>query len=275
MTKMTHEDWLQRIAEAIDANQLILPSLPEVAIQVRTLTGKDDCDVSLLERTIAKDAAITARLIKVAGNASRLRGKPLTSLRLAITSLGLNLVRSLVTQLAILQTMNRSGDPARLKGFVASSLSISALCHTIAEHHPHLDPEQASLAGLLHDIGKLPLRDFCRKQSGISPTLAQSLEQALHPQVGALMLEHWQMDSSLIDVAREHEDMQRTGNTKPDYTDLVITANLIHYGVDKGRYAHLKGMRIPALEKSLPDHLKASLKGSSEQRMAMALQLIQ
>ena len=275
MTNLTHEEWLQRIAKAIDANQLILPSLPEVAIQVRALTGDGDCDVGLLERTIAKDAAITARLIKVAGNASRMRGKPLTSLRLAITSLGLNLVRSLVTQLAILQTMNQYGDPTRLKGFVASSLGISALCHSLAEHHRHLDPEQASLAGLLHDIGKLPLRDFCRKQPGISPVLAQSLEQALHPEVGALMLEHWQMDRSLIEVAREHESMQRTGGTEPDYTDLVITANLVHYGVEKGRYAHLKGKRIPALEKSLPEKLKGTLKESSEQRMASALQLIE
>ncbi|MHA7879793.1 MAG: HDOD domain-containing protein [Saccharospirillum sp.] len=274
MTTEEYEVWLARITQAIDANQLILPSLPEVALQVRTLTGQDDCDISAVERTIAKDAAITARLLKVAGNAARLRGKPLTSLRLAITSLGLNLVRSLVTQLAILQTMNRSGDPARLKGFVASSLSISALCHSLAEHHRHLDPEQAALAGLLHDIGKLPLRDFCRHHPDVSPQLAHQLEQALHPQVGALMLERWQMEPSLIEVARDHENMQRTGSNRTDYTDLVIAANLMHYGVDKGRYAHLKGERIPAMEKALPEGLGDSVQGSSEQRMAQSLKLI-
>jgi HD-like signal output (HDOD) protein len=144
----------------------------------------------------------------------------------------------------------------------------------VAEHHRHLDPEQAALAGLLHDIGKLPLRDFCRHHPDVSPLLAQQLEQALHPQVGALMLERWQMEPSLIEVARDHENMQRTGSNQADYTDLVIAANLMHYGVDKGRYAHLKGERIPAMEKALPEGLGDAVQGSSEQRMAQSLKLI-
>src|SRR5690606_41052885 len=103
------------------------------------------------------------------------------------------LVRSMVTQLAILQTMQSGADKERLRGFVASGLQISALCHTLASRQPQLDAELAALGGLLHDIGKLPLRDFLLRQADVEPAERLQFEQILHPYVGAIMLQRWQM----------------------------------------------------------------------------------
>lgn len=267
---------LALIAEAIAANRLILPSLPEVALRVRELTSNEACSHTRLEKEIAKDAAITARLIKVANSSAMHCGKPLTSLKQAITRLGLNLVRSLVTQLSILQTMQSCQDQERLRGFVASGLRISAICHTLAASHPHLDAEQASLAGLLHDIGKLPLRQFLRNHEKLhaNQLLCQRIEQSLHPAVGGILLRHWRFPEALIRVAQEHETLLRDPDEKPDYTDLVIAANLLHYGTEKGRYAHLKGQTIPALEKSAAGRVVETLHTDAQERMALSLELI-
>jgi len=267
---------LHIIEEEIAANRIILPSLPEVALRVRELTGREECSHGQLEREIAKDAAITARLMKVANSSAMHTGKPLNSLRQAITRLGLNLVRSLVTQLSILQTMQSCKDKERLRGFVASGLRISALCHTLAADQPHLDREQASLAGLLHDIGKLPLRQFLNRHPELrdNQLLCQHLEQVLHPAVGGMLLRHWKLPQEMVAVAEEHEQLERDPAPLPDYTDLVIAANLLHYGTESGRYAHLRERTVPAMEKCAPGQETEQLEADVEQRMALSLNLI-
>lgn len=241
-----------RLLEAeVAANRLILPSLPEVALRVRTLTTMDSTTFAELEREISRDAGIAARVMKVANSSLLRRGVPITSLKQAVACLGMNLVRSLVTQLAVLQTMQSGGgNRERLRGFVAGGVHISALCHCLAEPFPHLDAELAALGGLLHDIGKLPLREFLQRQPELSPLERLQFELMLHPHVGAMLLRHWQMPDELVQMARWHESILReTGNPQPDYVDLVIAANLLHYGTQKGRYARYAGIDIPAAGK--------------------------
>jgi HD-like signal output (HDOD) protein len=264
------------IKEAIATNRIILPSLPEVALRVREMCGQDDVSHTQLEKEISKDAAISARLFKVANSSALYSSRPLTSLGQAITRLGLNLVRSLVTQLSILQTMQGDHNDDRLRGFAASGLRISAISHTLAMSQPHLDAEQAALAGLVHDIGKLPLRSYLEADAQLSQDqqLCQQLELALHPAVGGLLLRHWKFPDELVQAAEEHEDMERDPAVKADYADLVIAANLLHYGTDTGRYAHLAEKRIPAMEKCNTAENDDKWETKLEQRLELSLSLL-
>lgn len=267
---------LKSIEADITANRLILPSLPEVAIRVRQLIGNPDCSISMLEQQISKDATMTARLLKVANSSVMSRGHPVTSLHHAIVNLGFGLVGSLVTQMAILQTMNKSRDVSRLEGFVAGSLRVSSLSHSIASQFEHLDPELASLAGLLHDIGKLPLREYLFTNPEFSLDERLQFELILHPYVGAILLKHWGMPFELVQVAFYHERIMRESpGPLPDYVDVVIAANLMHYGVDQGRYRMYVGNQIPALKKCIQEERLAQLQDTIEERMEIALDLIE
>jgi len=265
------QNLLKTIESDILSNRLILPSLPEVAIRVRELAADPNCSVTVLEREVAKDAAIAARLIKVANSSALQRGRPVTALKQAIMGLGFNLVRSLVTQLAILQTMRGSKDTSRLQGFVASGLHISTLCHSLAARHSHLDAELAALGGLLHDIGKLPLRDFLLQQEELTKLERLQFELILHPYVGAMLLKHWGMAGELVQMARWHEAVLReTGKPEPDYVDVVIAANLLHYGTQKGRYKKYADMTVPALSKCTGTSLGVLSAEHTEQRMQLS-----
>lgn len=89
------------------------------------------------------------------------------------------------------------------------------------------------------------------------------------------MLRYWNMPDELIAVALKHEDILReTGKQLPDYTDLVIIANIMHYGLDEGRYAYLKDNRIPALIKCQAAINNLVQQGSTQQRMNLALAMI-
>ena len=270
------QEILRALEEAIAANRIILPSLPEVALRVREMCSQEHISHADLEKEITKDAAISARLFKVANSSALYSAKPLTSLRQAITRLGLNLVRSLVTQLSILQTMQGDINDERMRGFAASGLRISAICHTLALKQPHLDSEQAALAGLVHDIGKLPLRRFLEANPQLcsDPSQCQQIELSLHPAVGSMLLRQWKFPDELIRVAEEHEQMERDSGEKADYTDLVVAANLLHYGTESGRYAHLAGKSLPALEKCMAASNEDIWQSKLDQRMEMSLSLL-
>lgn len=268
---------LLKVIEAdIANNRLILPSLPEVAVRVRQMVNNPNCSIATLEQQVIKDAAMTARLLKVANSSAMSRGTTVRSLHQAILNLGFGLVGSLVTQMAILQTMSQSRDVGRLEGFVASSLRVSSLCHSIASQFPHLDAELASLGGLLHDIGKLPLREFLYKNPEFTVDERLQFELILHPYVGAILLKHWQMGSELVEMAFFHERvMRKSPGELPDYVDVVIAANLMHYGVEQGRYHKYGDDPIPALQKCIRQDRLELLEGTIEQRMEMALALIE
>ena len=267
---------LKVIEEEIASNRLILPSLPEVAVRVRQLVNNPNCNISLLEQQISKDAGMTARLLKVANSSAMSRGYKVNSLRHAIVNLGFSLVSSLVTQMAILQTMSKSRDIGRLEGFVASSLRVSSLCHSIASQFVHLDAELASLGGLLHDIGKLPLREYLYDNREFTLDERLQFELILHPYVGAILLKHWNMSDELVERAFYHERIMRESPGElPDYIDVVITANLMHYGVEEGRYYQYGEDQIPAVQKCIHQDTLSKLEGTIEERMEMTIALLE
>lgn len=242
---------LKTLQDEIKTNRLVLPTLPDVAIKVKQLTANNSLTLSRLENEILKDPGITARIMKVANSSVMLRGRPATSLNQAISSLGLNLVNSLVTQILILQTFEKHGNKQQAQVFINTNLTISAICHGLAELHPHLDPELAALAGLLHDVGRLPLGAFLAKQPNVKPEEYRQFEHLLHCAVGSIMLRQWHFSEELISVARFHEQILRdTGNAQPDYIDIVIAANILHHGTHQWPYQRFAKQPIPALSKS-------------------------
>ncbi len=217
----------------IGGNQLVLPTLPEVALRVRRILADPDCSINKLAQAVSSDAAMTARLIKVTNSAAYRRHKPVEDVRSAITRLGLQLVRSMVTQLALLQSMRVYDDSVnrKLKKITDHSLDVAALCHALAEHYTTLNAEEALLAGLLHDIGKLPL--IARMEQLLGPRMdtlpTDTILIELHTRVGGLVLRAWQFTSGLIAVAEEHHHLRRQPLAALDYTDLVIAANILDH----------------------------------------------
>lgn len=243
------------LRQDIANNRFLLPSLPEIAQKVREMTSSDDYGAGEVADAILQDPTIAARLLKVANSASLQGHAPITTVQGAVTRLGMRLVRMLVTQLCIVQLLSSCRDVSQTRAFVESGLRIGSICQTFAEHHRHLNPEQAMLAGLVHDIGKLPLRQYAERIPRLRENEALKLQIILrmHTRIGALLLDTWQFPPDLVRVAAEHEDLARDYEAAPDYTDLVIAANIEYYGCETGRYAGLDSPSIPAVRKAWPE----------------------
>lgn len=254
--KELEEQIFEQIREKIASNHIILPSLPQIALRVRQITQQDDASVEELSKMIGRDAAISARLVKVANSAFNRGTLPVKTVKAAIIRLGIELVKTLVTQLSILQVMN-SNNRSLMAGFVKDSLYIGAIAAALAERHPHLDGETALLGGLVHDIGRLPLHDGLEqiRETKGNRMIQRALTDRLHGRVGALLLTEWGFPEELVAVAADHEEIERQGGEQVDYVDIVITAMLRHH-MTTGREGVLRGLSpaaLPAVQRTLPD----------------------
>ncbi|OQW72080.1 MAG: histidine kinase [Proteobacteria bacterium ST_bin11] len=224
------QDFLVHVQAELDANRLILPTLPDVAIKVRDAVSKGDATAQSLAEIIATDAAISARLIQVA-NSPLYRGTmEIKNIQMAVTRLGNNTIRTLITSL-IMQQMFTPTTPL-LEGYFRSTweqgVNVSAISRALAAFVPHLNADEAMLAGLIHQIGKLPILTLVEKipEFRDSPSRLDKLLEKAHPHVGKLIMNTWNFPEELKLVPSEYVDFQRDSGAKADYVDLVQVAFL-------------------------------------------------
>ncbi len=224
------EVFVNELMEDLESGQLQLPTLPEVALRIRDVVEDENVNANQVAEIIAQDAALSARLIRVA-NSPLYRGRnEIDRLSMVIARLGNKLVRTLVTS-QVMKQMFQATDEAidqRLRAVWAHSISVAAIARVLAGQCPQVLPDQAMLAGLLHDIGTLPILYRAEDKPELlnSPALLDELIHRLHTRIGGAILKHWQFPETLVAVAAEHENLDRSHAGEADLVDVVQVANL-------------------------------------------------
>lgn len=253
MTVPTAASLALDIRHDIDNNQIQLPTLPEVALKVRDAVEQETADAHAIAAMIAQDPALSARLIQVA-NSPLYRGRiPIDTLQMAVTRMGLKLVRSLTVSLAmkqIFQATSPSTDD-QFRKIWADSVEIAALSRYLAGNVPGMDLEQAMLAGLIHNIGALPILARLDETVGFELDAASvaALLDEISPATGEHMLRLWNFTPALVNVPVQCLAYARNPAAQADYADVVMVArlqNLLTTGRD-GRLGEWD--RIPAFAK--------------------------
>jgi HD-like signal output (HDOD) protein len=222
--------FLQDLNQAIDSNRLTLPTLPEVALKVRDAVEKENSSANQIADIIASDAALSARMLQVA-NSPLYRGRmPIDNLQMAVARLGIRLVRSLVISIIMQQIFQATNDllDAKFHQIWEESVQIAAFCRVLSSNLNHLDKEQAMLAGLIHNIGALPVLAMSETQNKLmeDPAELDRIIDILSPQIGQRILKMWDFPDSLIDVPANFLNLQYDSNNDGDYVDVVLVARL-------------------------------------------------
>lgn len=218
-----------RLREEIAQNQLQLPTLPEVALQVRDAVEDENTTSARIADIVAKDPALSARLLQVA-NSPLYRGRTeVDNLAMAVNRLGLKLVRSLVVSLAMKQMFQATSDhlDKAFRTVWDECLQVAAICRVLSKGLGTLAPEQAMLAGLVHRIGVLPILARLDELLGSAarPELIEQVVDELAPELGTAILAQWHFPSSLINVPLDCLDLTRERD-EPDYADVVMVSRL-------------------------------------------------
>ncbi len=265
------------LLQAIDSDQLVLPTLPEEALQIREKASDPDVDVGTLSKVIQNDTAISARLVKVANSPLLRASRPIDDLKGAITRLGINYTSNVATSMAMQQMFQATSDVVdqRMREAWSRSTEVAGIAHALARHYTRLKPDQATLAGVVHRIGALPILTYAEENRRLlkDPSLLDTLIEELHPALGRRILEQWGFPPEITIVPEGHVDFWRVV-PKVDYADLVLVANLqSHIGTDS-QLAHMDWSEISAFERVglSPDVNTAEVEDlSADMEAAMAM----
>jgi HD-like signal output (HDOD) protein len=219
-----------RLFEDLNADRLLLPSLPDVAIKVGTAVSEEDTDAATVAQIVETDPAITAKLLKAA-NSARFAGRAdVRGVNEAIVRLGLRTTHHLVVTFALRELFRSPSSQLRqkMRDLWEHSCRIAALSHVLANKVGGFDAEFALLAGLVHDIGALAVLAYAGEYSEGQLALADidATVARLRSRIGGMLLRRWQLAPELAAVAEHAENWMREGSSKPDYIDLVIIAQL-------------------------------------------------
>jgi putative nucleotidyltransferase with HDIG domain len=231
---------------------LKLPTLPEVALRVRREVESNNSSTAKVARVIASDAALSARLIQVVNSPLYRARTPIDSVPLAVTRLGMKVVRDLVVGLIMKQLFNPRSSVlrARMERLWLHSTEVAALSGLLARRFTSLSADEALLAGLLHDIGAMPLIARAEEFPAllINEVALDHVIDQLHGQIGRLILETWKFPPEVVAVAAEHEQLDRY-SAETDLVDVVTVANLHSYMGSDHRLAHVSWADVPAFGK--------------------------
>lgn len=252
----TSQALYNEIYKLAESGKLRLPSLPEIAVRVKKAVAEEDVDADQVVRIIESDPAMVARLIQVA-NGPLARGyESINSIRDAVVRLGLKMTQNLVVGLALKQLF-RSKTPLlkkRMQKLYVHSIEVAAIAFALSRRTRQLSADEALLAGLIHDIGIVPLLEYM-DITGLELENESDLERildGLRTSVGSLVVKNWGFSGAFINVVEQAENWSRDSRKPVDLADLVNIAQIYHFlqRKDVKRLPTVK--HVPACEKMFP-----------------------
>ena len=222
------------IRELFHTREVGLPSLPDVVQQMNKVLQDPNLDFQRVAHIIQLDPVVAARIIQAANSALYMAVRPAESLKDAIIRIGLEATRAIVMTVVLRNLFKAKSRliSQRMQQMYEFSITVGVISQALARRlGRRYDADHAFLAGLLHDIGVVPVLVVADGHGELKDDalLLESAIDALRGPVGRMLLEEWQFDEDLIVTAGEARHWGRHASAA-DYCDIVQVA-LLHVGL--------------------------------------------
>ncbi|AEF82685.1 HDOD domain-containing protein [Leadbettera azotonutricia] len=255
------------LSEKIDEYIKNMPSLPTSVAKVLEVCNNPQTSPADLNHVISLDPVLVGRVLKLINSAYYGLSSHVTNLVRAIIMLGINTVKNLALSTAVMGNLAGKKDPLGLdmEGFWRHSLCVGVAAKLLAKKRG-IDPKLAEeyfTAGLLHDIGKIPLNTVLSKEYMLTLheadmeriSLHKGEEKTLgldHCAAGAMVVKAWKLEGAVGDAIIFHHSSEAYAGNSVDVLYSVIAANRFASLGDIG----FAGDRYPdKIEKSVWDAL--------------------
>ncbi len=214
-----------------------MPSLSTTVGKVMEICSRMDASPNELNRVISLDPVLTGQVLKLINSAYYSLMNRVTSLTRAITMLGMNTVKNMALSTAIIRTVSGAKKSQALptKKFWAHSIATGVCAKLLAKANgvPIMECEEYFVAGLLHDLGKIPFGDeyiealhLARDEQRLLLDVEKGLIGIDHQEVGRLIAQKWTLNDVMINAICYHHDVEMAQDDQKERVAYVALANI-------------------------------------------------
>ena len=275
-------EFVANLCEELNNRTLDLPAFPDVALRIRKVLKDPEITADQVVRVIGSDPVFSARLFRVANSAlMNAAGAQIKDLRIATMRLGFNMAYNIAVSIAVEQVM-KSSKVIKLHPYLKElwkhSVRVAAYSYVIADRLTDINPDEAMLAGMLHDIGKFYILNKSGKYPELfdQPETLDMIMQDWHTAVGRSILEAWKFSEEIAVAADEHESLERMHFGDADLTDVVMVANVFAHQQRPDQIPDIDWETIPAIKQlKLTAETTVEIMKESRQEMQSIIQALQ
>lgn len=228
MTKRRNAEGIyHQVYKKVVSNEARLPSMPDVALKVRRSMARPNAGIKEIAHIIQADPSLAAQVIRTANSPLYRSARPQNNVADAVKVMGVQATRNVVYSYSLRALFRfREKGLRDVAGEIWSgSVQTAAIASVLALHVRGISPDKAMLAGLIQDIGALPL---LAELSENYPEIVKDQEKVKHivagykAGVGYHLLKHWGFDEEFLLVMKVGDDWMREGRKNMDLADVVL-----------------------------------------------------
>ncbi len=243
-----------------------LPTLPTVVKDILEMSRNPRAHATDMGNLIAKDQSLATRTLKLVNSAFYGFPKKINSIMRAIVILGFEKVKNIALTASVFQAVKIESSKGKfdIQEFWRHSLAVGVMAEQLATRVGSPYKSDAFIAGLLHDVGKVVvLRYFKRDLLEILSLLSENedmlwieAEEGLleggHPFIGSWLAEEWNFPSRLVTPIKYHHRPERDRENR-EVSFLVHAADILVRSLEIGNPGDLA---IPAMSRNVWDAFK-------------------
>ena len=212
-----------------------LPSLSTVVTEFLEMARQEYVTAKDFEKVLSKDQALVARLLKIANSGMFSGNRSVDTIPEAIVLIGMDNMKKMVYAVSTEGLLRQDLKCYRFaeRGFWLHSLGAATLCRAIAEvaKSSGLKGEEAFVAGLIHDVGKLLIDDFLDKGKGKRKVEREEEIEACgldHSELAGHIMKVWNISDTIQKAVRYHHEPLNGDTLCPEAVVVNMADTICH-----------------------------------------------
>jgi putative nucleotidyltransferase with HDIG domain len=218
------------------SGEVIFPTYFDAVLRLRKVLQDSSLSITEIAAAVSMEPLIGAKLLHLANSvAFNPAGLEVVDLKSALTRLGVNAVRTTAMSIVMSQLMRAKGmaNFAELTHALWDhSIKTAAAARIIAKNLTRLNPEEAMLAGLIHDLGAFYMlyRATQYEELRHRPDSVRYLIIQWHESIGVSLLNAIGIPEEIVDATVDHDQVRPTPSPIRSLPEVVYVANMLAGG---------------------------------------------
>ncbi len=204
--------------ESILEDLVSLPSLPSTLVRINAMLDDPNSRLPDIGKAIAQDPSLSLKALRLVNSAFYGLREKANSVERAIILLGIKPTRNLILTASVFETL-RCGEQQLIRHSLAAATGARLFAKHLGAKSPFDGAEEAFMYGLLHDVGKIVMRQYLAKEwervlpavtNGIRAHEAEAKEIGIdHAELGAILGQRWKLADDLVMAIKGHHNLAR------------------------------------------------------------------